>query len=68
MTTKAVEPAFIRDPGDLVTRCICPHDGTWMHVSTRGFWECAWGEPGAWKLMKTYKPKSARTMANLRRG
>ncbi len=62
---KPTEPTFLRDPGSLITRCICPGDGTWMHVTGQGFWECdgglhrwqrqgrGWGKPGAWKLLKT---------------
>ena len=61
MTTKPTEPTFLRDPGSLITRCICPHDGTWMHVTGMGFWECdaslhQWRRhsQGVWKLMKTF--------------
>ncbi len=62
--TKPTEPQFIRDPGSLFTRCICPLDGTQMHVTRTGFWEDSlhrWhryghseGRPGAWKLMTTW--------------
>jgi hypothetical protein len=52
-------PEFIRD--GLFTRCVCPHDGTAMHVTASGFWECnaalhRWTRLGgdAWKLLKTW--------------
>ncbi len=61
---KPTEPQFIRDPGSLFTRCVCPIDGLPMHVTGQGFWEDglhrwqrqgrAWGQPGAWKLMQEW--------------
>lgn len=65
--TKPTEPQFLREPGDLVTRCICPFDGTWMHVNKQGLWQCdgglhewhRWGhsngQPGGWKLFRTFR-------------
>ncbi len=63
---KPTEPQFIRDPGSLFTRCVCPLDGTAMHVIGNGMWNCSaalhqwhrygkWmGQPGGWKLFKTF--------------
>jgi hypothetical protein len=61
---KPTEPVFIRD--GLFTRCVCPLDGTWMHVTAQGLWECdaglhqwhRWGHSGlntgGWKLFRTF--------------
>ena len=60
MTTKPAEPVFIRDPGSLLTRCVCPIDGLPMHVTKQGFWEDSlhrwhrFGSGGAWKLMQEW--------------
>lgn len=69
--TKPTEPQFFRDPKTLITRCVCPNDGSWMHVTAQGFWECDAGlhrwhrfghrdfTPGAWKLLKTWRREDA---------
>ncbi len=64
MDTRPTEPEFIRD--GLFTRCVCPFDGTAMHVAGDGYWTCTaglhrWhrfghcdGQAGAWKLLRTF--------------
>ncbi len=65
--TAPTTPVFIRD--GLFTRCVCPGDGTAMHVTSQGLWECEarlhqWHrpsdgthKPGQWKLLKEWKVK-----------
>ncbi len=63
--TAPTTPTFIRD--GLWTRIVCPLDGTAMHVTPSGYFECnsglhRWmrfgrseGHPGAWKLLNTWR-------------